>query len=370
MKKAQVGGIKTRLGNPLTIAGEVIEPGTTSDLRLGYSQSYTGIEVSVPVRVVAAEKPGPIIFFAAVVHGDELNGLGVIRELVFDQPLVLERGVVIAVPVVNVYGMDAHSRYLPDRRDPNRCFPGSKSGSLTSRLTHLVFNEVIKQCDYGVDLHTAAVRRTNYPNIRADLDDPKVRKMAKAFGCELIVHSRGADGSLRRTASRRGIPTIVLEAGEVWKIEPGVVAMGLQGSRNILRSLKMIEGRPTVPPFQVEVRKSVWIRAEHGGILKFRSGPGDLVKKGQVLATNHDIFGKMLNEILSPADGIIQGLTTMPAVKPGEPVFHIALPEISYTSLKRRMSKRSDVGLHREVQEQLATSFLVKKRRQRESSKG
>lgn len=365
MKKTAASSITTRLGTPLTVAGEVIAPGTTRDLRLGYSQSYTGIEVSVPVRVVAAEKPGPIVFFAAVVHGDELNGLGIIRELVFDQPLELRRGVLIAVPVVNVYGMDAHSRYLPDRRDPNRCFPGSRSGSLTSRLTHLVFNEVIRQCDYGVDLHTAAVRRTNYPNIRADLDDPKVRKMAKAFGCEIIVHSRGAEGSLRRTACRRGIPTIVLEAGEVWKIEPGVVALGLQGSRNVLRHLKMIEGTPTAPPFQVEVRKSVWIRAEHGGILKFRSGPGDLVEKGQLLATNHDIFGNILNEIRSPADGIIQGLTTMPAVKPGEPVFHIALPGLSYAALKRRMDARADKGLHRDVQEQLSTSLLVKKRKRR-----
>nr|WP_226895270.1 succinylglutamate desuccinylase/aspartoacylase family protein [Luteolibacter marinus] len=305
------------------------------------------------------------MFVAAVVHGDELNGLGIIRELVFDQPLELRRGVVIAVPVVNVYGMDAHSRYLPDRRDPNRCFPGSRSGSLTSRLTHLVFNEVIRQCDYGLDLHTAAVRRTNYPNIRADLDDPKVRRMARAFGCELIVHSRGAEGSLRRTACRRGIPTIVLEAGEVWKIEPGVVALGAQGARNVLKHLKMIDGKPVPPPFQVEVRKSVWVRAEHGGILKFRCGPGELVQQGQLLATNHDIFGHILNEIRSPADGIIQGLTTMPAVKPGEPVFHIALPRLSFAALKRRMAARAGEGLHHEVQEQLATSLLVKKRRRR-----
>ena len=220
---------ENRRGLPLVIAGQEIWSNREYDLHLDYSQSYTGMQINVPVRVVAGPKPGPVVFFTAVVHGDEINGLGVIRELMFDNDLKLRRGVVIAVPVVNVYGMDSHSRYLPDRRDPNRCFPGSRKGSLTSRLAHLIFKEVIHHCHYGVDLHTAAVRRTNYPNIRADLDNPDAVKLARAFGCELLVHSRGAEGSLRRTACHRGIPTIVLEAGEVWKIEPGVVNLGGAG---------------------------------------------------------------------------------------------------------------------------------------------
>lgn len=359
MSRKQAASFTTRLGTPLAVAGQTIEPGRTYDLHLGYSQSYTGISVPVPVRVIAGPKPGPVVFFAAVVHGDELNGLGIIRELAFEQPLQLERGVVIAIPVVNVYGMDSHSRYLPDRRDPNRCFPGTRKGSLTGRLTHVVFNEVIAQCDYGIDLHTAAVRRTNYPNIRADLDDPEARKLARAFGCELIVHSRGAEGSLRRTACRRGIATIVLEAGEVWKIEPGVVKIGVHGSINILRHLKMLKGRPETPSFQIEVRKSTWVRAEYGGILKFHCGPGDLVKKGQLLATNTDIFGNVQNSIKSPSDGIIQGMTTMPAVKPGEPVFNIAQPEMTYAAIQRRMEARIQAKMHRQVHRELASSLLV-----------
>lgn len=350
---------KNRDGEPLVIAGETIEAGATRDLQLHYSQSYTGINVTLPVRVITSRKPGPVVFFTAVVHGDELNGLGILRDLLFDQSLHLMRGAVIAVPVVNVYGMDAHSRYLPDRRDPNRSFPGSKRGSLTSRLAHLLYHEIILKADYGIDLHTAAVRRTNYPNIRADLDNPGVRKLARAFGCELIVHSRGSEGTLRRTACNRGIPTIVLEAGEVWKIEPGVVHLGSHGATNVLRHLKMLPGKPALPPFQLEIRKSVWVRAEYGGILKFRNGPGDLVRKGQILATNHDIFGHQQNEIVSPADGIIQGITTMPAVKPGEPIFHIALSDLSYASLSRRIKSRKQARLHHQVQKELATSLLV-----------
>ena len=199
-----------------------------------------------------------------MVHGDELNGLGIIRELMFDNELPLTRGAVIAIPVVNIYGMDSHSRYLPDRRDPNRCFPGTSKGSLTSRLSHLIYTEIIRHCDYGIYLHTAAVRRTNYPNIRADLDNPEVLRLARSFGCELLVHSRGAEGSLRRTACRRGIPTIVLEAGEVWKIEPGVVNLGTLGARSVLRELGMLSGRRLRGGFQLEVRKSVWVRADNG----------------------------------------------------------------------------------------------------------
>ncbi len=360
MKNRKLNGpFLTRRGTPLTIAGEVIQPNQTYDLELDYSQSYTGIKISVPVRVIAGPKPGPIVFFTAVVHGDELNGLGIIRDLFFDQVPKLKRGVVIAIPIVNVYGMDNYSRYLPDRRDPNRCFPGSARGSLTSRLAHLIFTEIIRHCDYGVDLHTAAVRRTNYPNIRADLTNPVVRKMALAFGCELIVHSKGAEGSLRRTAVDRKIQTIVIEAGEVWKIEPGVVHLGVQGSLSVLRHLKMIPGKVDKPPCQIEVRKSVWVRAEYGGILKFHAQLGDVVQKGQTLATNNSVFGREQNLVKAPADGIIMGMTTMPAVKPGEPIFHIALCEIPYKTLKRRIGSRRQAELHRQVQKELGTSLLI-----------
>lgn len=353
--------VKTRTGRPLKIAGQTFEHGTTRDLRLDYSQSYTGIDVKIPVRVIAGPKPGPIVFLTAVVHGDELNGMGIIRELMFDNELPLKRGTVIAVPVVNVSGMDSHTRYLPDRRDPNRCFPGSSRGSLTGRLTHLIHQAVIMQSDYGVDLHTAAVRRTNYPNIRADLDDAEVAKIARAFGLDLIVHSRGPAGSLRREACRRKVPTIVLEAGEVWKIEPGVVEIGVRGTRNFLRHLKMITAKAERAKFQLEVRKSVWVRAEYGGILKYHAQPGDIVSEGQLLATNQTIFGENQNELLSPANGIIQGCTTMPAVKPGEPVFHIALSDHPHSRLRKHFGARHDDALHRRVRRQLGTSLDLKR---------
>lgn len=349
-------------GEELRIAGRLIERGQTYDLHLDYSQSYTGISISVPVRVVAAARPGPVVFLCATIHGDELNGIGITRQVMFDQPLRLKRGTVVAVPVVNVLGLESHTRYLPDRRDLNRCFPGSAKGSLSSRLAHLIFHEVARHCDYILDFHTAAVRRTNYPNIRADLDRPEVRRLAHAFGCELIVHSKGAEGSLRRVAVERGIPTIVLEAGEVWKIEPGVVEIGARGAVNVLKHLGMLSGRLEKPRHQIEIRKSVWVRAERGGILKFHALPGDLVKAGQCLATNVTIFGETQNQIVAPADGVVLGMTTMPAVKPGEPVFHIALTESDYAALKRRIGNRTQALLHKKVQTELASSITLSKR--------
>lgn len=344
---------------PLVIAGVRIEPDGSYDLHLEYSESYTGVSVSIPIKVIRAPKDGPCVFLTGLVHGDELNGLGIIQEVLFERTLQLSRGTLIAIPVVNIYGLEMHSRYLPDRRDLNRSFPGTAKGSLTSRLAQLIYKSIICHCDYGIDFHTAAVRRTNYPNIRADLHSPKVLELAKAFGCELIVHSSGYPGSLRRVAVRRGIPTIVLEAGEVWKIEPGIVEMGVRGTLNVLKYLRMVPGRRSTPVYQTLIHKSRWIRAERGGVLRFHVQAGDLVRAGQTLATNIGILGQKFNRIESPSDGVILGMTTMPAVKPGDPIFHLAIPEESLGLIQKRINRRKKGALHSRIHEELATNVLV-----------
>lgn len=349
----------SKQNDELVIAGQCIGLGETRDLQLEYTQSYTGIRISVPVRVVRGANPGPKVFLTALVHGDELNGLGIIREVMFDSGLKLAAGSVIAVPVANVSGLEHHSRYLPDRRDLNRSFPGSTSGSQAGRLAHLLFHEIVRGCDFGIDFHTAAVRRTNYPNVRADLQNPQAAKIARAFGTELIVHNKGAEGSLRRTATDRGVPTIILEAGEVWKMEPGVVELGVRGARNVLKCLGMLEGTLKSPSFQTSILKTVWVRADWGGILKFHALPGALVTKGQCLATNLSIFGAQQNRLRAPVTGIILGMTTMPAVSPGEPVYHLAVPSQSVQLLKKKFSGRRPDSLHRRIQKELSTNIQV-----------
>jgi hypothetical protein len=322
-------------------------------------ESYLGIRVAVPVRVIRAKRQGPRVFITGAVHGDELNGMGIIRRLMYEELPVLQRGTLVMVPVVNVSGLENHMRYLPDRRDLNRAFPGSSSGAISSRLAYVMYHEVISQCDMGIDFHSAAVRRTNYPNVRADMRNPEVKKLARAFGSELIVNSKGPEGSLRRTAVKSGVPTIILEAGEVWKVEPGVLEMGIRGTLNVLKHYNMIGGKPVPPLFQKVLDKTVWVRAEHGGILDFHARPGDFVRAGQILATNYNIFGREQRLVESPVDGIILGMTTMPAVNPGGPIYHIATA--AWRGLARIQKKVDESKRHtfNEMQDHLATNVAL-----------
>jgi len=323
----------------LEIGGERIRVGETRDLRLKVSETYTGEPVALPIRVVRARQPGPTVFVTAAVHGDEVNGTGIIREFVFGNPIDLRRGTLICIPVVNVFGFERHERYLPDRRDLNRMFPGSETGSLASRIAYHLFEEVIRKSDFGIDLHSAAEYRTNYPNIRGDLSNPGVKRIAHAFGCELIVNGKGPDGSLRRCACDVGVPTIILEAGEVAKIEPSVLQIGMAGIHNVLIDLEMIRGRRQSPVYQVEVHRTTWVRAELGGLLRFHVAPGALVEGGQPIASCESVFGESQSVLIAPSNGIVLGMVTHPAVNPGEPVCHIAHPRRSIHRIRRAIAQ-------------------------------
>ncbi|MBL6764141.1 MAG: succinylglutamate desuccinylase/aspartoacylase family protein [Verrucomicrobiae bacterium] len=347
---------------PLVIAGQKIRRGETRDLFLNFSESFTGISVAVPVRVIAAKRPGPTVFLTGTIHGDELNGLGIIRSLLMSNTLPLKRGTVIAVPVVNVFGLENVSRYLPDRRDLNRCFPGSPTGSLSARLADTIFREVVLKSDFGVDFHTAAIGRTNFPNIRGDLKDPKVRELAQAFGSGFIVNGRGPAGSMRGEAVRAGVPTVILEAGETWKIEPGILELGVRGALNVLKHYDMLAGEPDLPPSQWLVEKTTWIRAQRGGVLTYHVAPGEQVNKGQILATNLDVFGQELNRIHAPRKGIVMGMTTMPVVKPGDAIFHLAItPKTLVHDASAKELSPADPQLMRRIRRHLATNIQVSK---------
>ena len=345
---------------PLIINGKSIDPGTTVDLRLPISESYTGDEIGMPVRVMRAPKPGPTLFITAAIHGDEINGTGIIHNLMFEDAPQLKRGSLIMVPVVNVLGFENQTRYLPDRRDLNRCFPGSYSGSMAARIAHMMMAEIVANCDFGIDLHSASAQRTNYPNVRADMSIPEVARLARSFECSLIVNGKGPEGAFRREACSSGCATIILEAGEVWKIEPGVLKIGVSGIRNALIHFDMIEGTIEKPPFQTVIDRTTWVRAELSGILKFHVSAGEIVKKGQLLATNYSILGQLQNVLSSPDDGIVLGMTTMPAVKPGEPVCHIAIPAEGIESISKAVKKHAgENNLFHQIQEDLATNVNV-----------
>lgn len=338
-----------------------IAPGQRKRLRLEFGKSFSGSRLALPLMVWRAREPGPVVGVTAAIHGDEINGTGAIRSLVGDPPFTLKRGSLILVPVINIPGFERHSRYLPDRRDLNRSFPGRSTGSLSARLARLVFDEIVGRCDFLIDLHTAAVRRTNFPNVRADCSDPECERLARAFGCEVIVDGEGPDGSLRREAVKAGSPTIVVEAGEIWKVESAILDFTLRGMANVFAELGMTEGAPEQPPHQFIVEETHWVRSESAGFLSFHVSPGSFVSKGQPLASNTTLLGTENETIRSPHDGIVMGMTTMPAVGAGDPVVHIAMTGTKRENRKmeKSINELAEDSMETDLREQLATNIAV-----------
>ncbi len=339
--------------------GEEIRAGESHNVMLNVSESYSSMTVRIPICIRRAVEDGPVVFITAALHGDEINGTGAVRQLIRDTDFNLLRGSVILVPVLNLLAFDRHSRYLPDRRDLNRSFPGSTGGSLASRMARVIFDEIVARADYGIDLHTASVRRTNYPNVRGDLADPLVRRLAEAFGAEIIMDRKGSAGTLRREACKAGCPTIIMEGGEVWKVEPAIVESATRGIRNVLRSLHMLDGPAEKPAFQIVVKKSKWIRAERGGFMRFHIKPGDIIEKDQPVATNTTLLGEERSVLYAPFDAVVIGMTSLPAVSPGEPVCNLGkLRKGSKPSALRRLRSEED-GLEQRLSDELASNVLV-----------
>lgn len=342
--------------------GDPIAAGESRDVRLAVSESYSGLTLRIPIHIRRADEDGPVVFVTAALHGDEINGTGAIRQLIQDEEFHLLRGSLILVPVLNLLGFDRHSRYLPDRRDLNRCFPGSTSGSLSARMADTIFSEIVCRSDYGIDLHTAAVRRTNYPNVRGDLENAEVCRLAEAFGSEITINGKGPLKAFRREACKAGCPTIVMEGGEVWKVEPRIVETAVRGVKNVLRELDMLAGEPEHPPYHVQIQRTKWVRAERGGFLQFHVSPGDIVEKDQPLATNTTLLGRERSLLVSPFDAVVIGMTTLPATSPGEPVCNLGrLPKGTKPAALRRKRSR-EAGLEERLVGELSSNVMVVER--------
>lgn len=312
---------------PVRIGGAEVPPGARVDLRLSVSESYVGDRMSIPVTVLNGETPGPRMFVTAAVHGDELNGIAVVRELLNDLEPNEIIGTLVLVPVVNVLGLPLHSRYLPDRRDLNRAFPGSTDGSMAARLANTIVTEVLEICDVGVDLHTAAAGRANLPQIRAVLDDPRTLEYARAFAAPILIDAPQRPGSLRSTGHARGVPVLTYEAGEALRFEESAIGIGVAGVRRLMAHLGMLLD-PGVDNdlTPMEADETHWVRADRGGILTLEVGLGDSVSVGQPLWTVSSPFGRDRNPKESPWEGVVIGTSTIPLVNPGDAVLHIAVP--------------------------------------------
>jgi len=319
----------------LSIGGRAVRRGSTEQIFLKVSEHYTATPVNVLVTVVRGRRKGPALFLAAAVHGDELNGVEVVRRIMTSTSPEDLRGTLICVPVVNRMGFLAHSRYLPGHQDLNRCFPGQPQGTAASRLAHTLFREIVAPSDYGIDLHTASHGRTNLPHVRAEMSNDRVRRLARAFGMEIIVDTSGPARTLRAAATRAGVPTILFEAGETFRFQRAMVARGVQGARNVLVALKMIPGQRREPRFQVVIKVSEWIRAPRGGIAEVLIRPGEIVYEGDEIASITNPFGREVSSVRSPLTGLILGTTTVPLVNPGDAICHVAKLEKTLPTVER-----------------------------------
>lgn len=314
---------------PVTICGATLKPGERTTVDMPATALSTHTEIVMPVHVVHGRRPGPRLFVCAALHGDEINGIEIIRRLMQVRALRRLSGTLVAVPVVNVMGFVALSRYLPDRRDLNRSFPGSTGGSLAARLAHLFLNEVIDGSTHGIDLHTGAIHRTNYPQIRANLDHPEADRLARAFGAPIVINAGLRNGSLRAAAREHGIPVLVYEAGEALRFEEMAISAGVRGVVRVMRALGMLprvrERREPVPP--VVIRSSGWARAPCPGVLRLVAHNGTVLQEGDRLGLITDPYGESEVEVLARADGIVIGHTTLPVVNEGDALFHIGRTE-------------------------------------------
>lgn len=325
---------------PFTIGGQTIAPGTRATIDLPLSGLSNHTRINLPVHVLHGEEPGPTMFISGVIHGDEIQGVEIIRRILVHPSLAQVRGTLLAVPIVNSFGFINHTRYMPDRRDLNRSFPGSDRGSLASLLADLFFREVVLRCQYGIDLHTAALHRTNLPQVRLAPGDARLMELAGAFAPPVILVSKLREKSLRLSAGEAGVKVLLYEGGEALRFDEAAIDMGVKGSLRVMEAIGMIDPLPRMPhQRQVVISDaSTWVRAPESGILHTIRRAGDRVGLKEVIGVVADPLGEQSVPVVAEDDGIIVGRTNLPIVHRGDALFHIA--KTKQPSDAKKTSKR------------------------------
>ncbi len=306
------------------IAGHEVPPGTRRNVEIPVARLPTQTMLTLPVAVLRGARPGASAWISAAVHGDELNGVEIVRRVLARTAPEQLAGTLYAVPLVNVFGFVAESRTLPDRRDLNRAFPGSARGSLASRVAHLFFREIVLRCSHGIDLHTGSDHRTNLPQVRCDLDVAATASAARAFGAPVTLHAAQRDGSLRQAAAARGIHVLAYEGGEALRFDEEAIATGTDGVLRVLAALRMLprEAAPARARTRF-ARRSTWLRAPRSGLLRLHAAPGERVRAGRVVGEISDLFDDERVPLRAPATGIVLGRTLSPAINQGEAILHV-----------------------------------------------
>ncbi len=307
----------------LIINGITIPDGACQQVNISSYKLPTNTVIDIPALVYKSKIEGPVVLFMAGVHGNEINGVEMLRQLIRSQELSkLKKGSVIVIPILNIISFLNHTRDLPDGKDLNRSFPGSKNGSFGSRIAYDLITQIIPQIDCGVDFHTGGAQLSNYPQIRCVFDDPKSFELAKKFGAPFIINSPYRDKSLRKEAAKKGKPFLVYEAGESSRISKRCVDQGYYGCLRLLQSMDMIS--VDIDPEESKILKdSEWVRAKRSGLFWSYKRYGSAVKKDEPLGTVSDPFGEIEQTILSPVKGFIIALNNSPVINNGDALYHI-----------------------------------------------
>jgi uncharacterized protein len=313
------------VAQPISLLGHEILPGERSELRWKVGESFDGTSVTTPVVIVHGTRTGPRLCLTAAIHGDEINGIEVVRRVLNGVDANELSGTVVGVPIVNLLGFSRGSRYLPDRRDLNRFFPGTSYGSAASRIAHSLFRKVAVNCDALVDFHTGSFDRANLPQVRGDLTLPSVLEFTRGFGAAPVLHSPGARGMLRLAATDRGIPAVTFEVGAPTRLEPESIEFAVQSITTLMHKMGMTRSFRMWAEPQATFYESKWVRVDSGGMLFSEVRLGDRVRMGQRLGKVIDPVQNAEHEVSSPFRGRVIGMALNQVVLPGFAAFHVGI---------------------------------------------
>ena len=312
----------------ITIGGMTVKPGQNKLVQIGIDRLPTGTMIDIPVYVFNSKKPGPTILIQAGLHGDEINGIEIVRRLLAEKKLNIIKGAVIAVPILNIFGFIHFSRDVPDGKDVNRSFPGTKSGSMASRIAYHYTSEILPHVDMGIDLHTGGGQRHNYPQIRFTEEDENSIRLAEVFNAPISFPSSLIKGSFRNTAFKMGKPIIVFEAGESMRFDDYSILEGAKGILNILEHFEMLPSSDNEKfngQVSVRLQNRKWLRAPTAGMFIPKITNGSEIKKGQIIGIVSDTFGRRTKNIKAPFDGVVFCINHQAVINQGEALFHVGM---------------------------------------------
>ncbi|MEZ4947615.1 MAG: succinylglutamate desuccinylase/aspartoacylase family protein [Cyclobacteriaceae bacterium] len=309
------------------IAGQEIKPGESKEIDIKIARLPSHTQIDTPIFVHRALEDGPVLALMAGMHGDEINGVEIVRRMLDSDLNRAKRGTVVCMPIVNVYGFLNYSREVPDGKDINRSFPGNKTGSLASRVAYHLMREVIPYIDYGIDFHTGGAARTNYPQVRCVMSNEKNAELAAAFNAPFTIDSPFRPRSLRQAASKKGKNIIVYEGGESLRFDTHAIEAGLAGALRLMKHLNMIDWAPEASEENRVIWNSTWVRARTAGLFQANIRAGNKVEKNQWLGTMTDPFGDFKEQIKSPTTGYVIGLNNAPVINAGDALLHIGLDD-------------------------------------------